>query len=317
MNDEEMRKALRSLRDAPRIPKERREAAFEQIRSEWKAGLAERASSHAEAPRRRWMWASAASVLVVLFASLFLWVSPDAETPRVRVATIALVHGDGAFRHNEPIYASQVIETGAATLSVKLASGLVVRAAPDSKLTFSDGSHLELKSGRIFVDSNAAKQNDPLIVQTTLGDIKHLGTQYLVEHDGKRLNVAVREGVIALQDSPERHAIAKAAAGEQLSVSAIAPQTIERATISTADERWDWIETVPSPLDIDGIRLGKFLQWYERETGRRIVLRNADPDTRLNGSIAGLTPDDALMAIAAAVELEVTQQDEAVLISKP
>jgi ferric-dicitrate binding protein FerR (iron transport regulator) len=156
-----------------------------------------------------------------------------------------------------------------------------------------------------------------LLVKTALGDIQHLGTQYLVDYDQERLNVAVREGVIALQKSEEYRSRATATAGEQLSVNVANPQVIERTSVSAADKRWSWIETVPSPIDIDGVSLGAFLAWYERETGHRVILQNADPDIRLNGSVSGLTPDDALAAIAIAVELDVTHLDSEVLISKP
>jgi ferric-dicitrate binding protein FerR (iron transport regulator) len=317
MNDEDIRKVLRPLRDAPRVPTDRREAAFERIRSEWKAGLSEQQSITTEKPGRRWGLATAASVLLVLFSGVLFWVSRDAEGSRTQVATISAVYGDGSFSHDEPIYDQQTINTGAATLSLRLASGLVVRAAPNSELIFNDESHLRLNKGRIFVDSNPATRNNTLLVKTALGDIQHLGTQYLVDYDQERLNVAVREGVIALQKSEEHRSRATATAGEQLSVNVANPQVIERTSVSAADERWSWIETVPSPIDIDGVSLGAFLAWYERETGHRVILQNADPDIRLNGSVSGLTPDDALAAIAIAVELDVTHLDSEVLVSKP
>lgn len=316
MNDEEMKSTLRPLRET-RLPAERREAAFERIRSEWQAGLAEKQSVQAPSRNRRWWLASAASVLVVLFSGLGVWVSQNSDEAAIQVATISAVHGDSPLRIDAPIYSQQAISTGSGTLSIKLTSGLVVRAAPQSELTFNDASHLNLEKGRLFVDSDAAKANDPLIIATALGNIRHLGTQYFVEYDRERLAVAVREGVIALQKPSAVKPVATAAAGEQLRVSINAPETIARARIAATDERWKWIEVVPSPIDIDGVQLAAFLEWYQRETGRRVTLQNADPETRLNGSITGLTPDEALAAIAVAVELQVVTQDDAVLVSKP
>lgn len=316
MNDEDIKNALRPLRET-RLSADRREVAFDRIRSEWQAGLAEKKRVRSPSRGRRWLLAGAASVLVALFSGIGFWVSQNAEDPAIQVATISAVRGDGPFRIDTPIYGKQAISTGSTTLSVKLASGLVVRAAPGSKLTFDDASHLNLEKGQLFVDSNAAKGNDSLIIETTLGNIRHLGTQYLVEYDRDRLAVAVREGVIALQKPSQAKPIATAAVGEQLSVAAIAPDTIERARVSATDERWKWIEVVPSPIDIDGLRLDSFIQWYQRETGRRVTLQNADPDTRLNGSVIGLTPDEALAAIAVAVELQVAYENDTVLINKP
>jgi ferric-dicitrate binding protein FerR (iron transport regulator) len=157
---------------------------------------------------------------------------------------------------------------------------------------------------------------DPLIVRTVLGDVRHLGTQYLASFERGELEVAVREGVVALQGTQAAEPRATAAAGEQLRLSAAAPQRIERGVVAAADARWDWIETVPAPLDIEGLSLDRFLQWYGRETGREVSLDGIDPQTRLHGSVAGLMPEDALDAIAAAVELEVIREDDGVVVRR-
>jgi len=317
MNDEEMKNALQSLRDRPRVSADRREAAFERVRSEWQAALATQPTIPARTPTRRWALGLAASVMIVLFSGVFFWMSRDTASSHTQIATVLAVHGGNAFRIDDRIYDQQSIKTGPTTLSMRMASGLVVRAAPNSELRFSDEGHLQLEQGRIFVDSNPRESNAPLLVETELGAIRHLGTQYLVEYDRERLNVAVREGVIALQKPAETRTSTTAAAGEQLIVTANAPQAIERSRISATDARWGWVETVASPIDIDGMTLGAFLQWYERETGHRVTLGNADANTRLSGSITGLTPDDALAAIAVAVELTVAQKDGEVVVSKP
>ncbi|MBM4192679.1 MAG: hypothetical protein FJ196_06460 [Gammaproteobacteria bacterium] len=315
MNDEEMEKTLRALRDRPGVPKERREAAFERVRAEWQAGLASRESGRNAAPRRRWMLAAAASVLIVAFSGLSLWVYRDSP-PRVVVATVTAVHGDGSLRVDDLVHAEQRIKSGATTLSMTLASGLVVRVAPDSALTFIEADRFELERGRIFIDSNPARSKDPLLVKTALGEVSHVGTRYFVEYDQKRLSVAVREGMIALQQADDFRSRATATAGEQLNLSSSRPERVERTTVSAADTRWRWIEMVPSPLDIDGLSLGVFLEWYEQETGRRVTLRDASPETTLSGNIAGLSPDDALDAIALAVELDVNRGSESVVIGK-
>jgi ferric-dicitrate binding protein FerR (iron transport regulator) len=315
MNDEEMEKSLRSLKDLPRVSEERREAAFERVRAEWQAGLATRAAASKVAPRRRWPLAAAASVLIASLSGLSLWLSQD--SPRSAIAMISAVNGEGALRVDDVVHADQLIESGSSTLAIKLSSGLVVRVAPDSALTFGDTARLALERGRIFVDSNPAQTKAPLLVQTALGEVRHIGTRYLVEYDRRELQIAVREGMIALQRSDGSPLNPTAEAGEQLTVSSSAPTEIERTAVSVSDARWRWIERVPSPLDIDGQPLSVFLQWYEQETGRRVTLRGVSPQTTLNGNIAGLPPDDALDAIALAVELEVDRENESVLLRMP
>lgn len=315
MNDEEMEKSLRSLKDLPRVSEERREAAFERVRAEWQAGLATRTSAPKIAPRRRWQLAAAASVLIASFSGLSLWLSQD--SPRTAIATITAVNGEGALRIDDVVHTDQLIESGSSTLAITLSSGLVVRVAPDSALTFDDAARLELEQGRIFVDSNHAQREAPLLVQTALGEVRHIGTRYLVDYDRQKLQIAVREGMIALQRSDRSPLNVTAKSGEQLTVSSGTPTEIERTAVSVADARWHWIERVPSPLDIDGQSLSVFLQWYEQETGRRVNLRGIAPETTLTGDIAGLSPDDALDAIALAVELEVDRGNESVLLRMP
>jgi len=315
MNDEEMEKSLRSLKDLPRVSKERREVAFERVRAEWQAGLATRAAASKVTPRRRWPLAAAASVLIASLAGLSFWLSQD--PPVTAIATVTAVNGEGALRVDDVVHADQLIESGSSTLAIKLSSGLVVRVAPDSALTFSDAARLALERGKIFVDSNPAQTKAPLLVQTALGEVRHIGTRYLVQYDRRELQIAVREGMIALQRSDGSPLNVTAEAGEQLTVSSSAPTEIERTAVSVSDVRWRWIERVPSPIDIDGQPLSVFLQWYEQETGRQVTLRGVSPQTTLNGNIAGLPPDDALDAIALAVELEVDRENESVLLRMP
>jgi ferric-dicitrate binding protein FerR (iron transport regulator) len=315
MNDEEMEQALRPLRGLPGVPPERRAAAFERVRAEWQAELATRQIA-AEGPRRsRRLFALAASVLLVLFAGVMIRFGGTPTSP-AQVATVSAVHGNGPFRIADPVLSGQRIETGTSTLAATLPSGLVVRLAPGSTLAFTDRGHLELEHGRVFVDSGTARTPDPLIVRTALGDIRHLGTQYLVDIDGGRLAVAVREGVIALQRPRETTPLATAAAGEQLTVSTATAAGIERGAVAAHDASWRWIEAVPAALDVEGLSLTAFMQWYRRETGRTVKLENIDPDTRLHGSIAGLTPDDALDAIAVAVEFQVLRENGSVVVRR-
>ncbi len=135
MNDDDIQKALRPLRDAPRVAKDRREAAFERVRSEWKVGLTEKQTASTPQPARRWALAAAASVLLVLFSGVLFWVSRDSDGPRLQIAMISAIYGEGSFRNDDPIYDRQAINTGSATLSMRLTSGLVVRAAPPFRIS--------------------------------------------------------------------------------------------------------------------------------------------------------------------------------------
>ena len=312
MNEEEIIKALRPLKDAPRVPSDRREAAYARVQEAWQAGLAEAPPAQAPAAeqvflgtvRRRGLFAVAASVVMGLAVGLGLW-STRGTAPASIVARVTAVQGVSALKVGDALTVDSRIVTGEATVALALPSGLSVRLAPASESVFESAERLRLDRGRVYVDSGSGAAGDPWVVETGLGEVRHLGTQYLVTIGTDGLAVAVREGRIALQPARGGTAQTTAIAGERLRVAADAPGQILRTALSPTDAQWDWIESVPTSLEVEGLTLGEFLVWYRRETAQAVTLDGVDAATRLHGSIAGLTPDEALEAIAAATDLVV------------
>ena len=312
MNEEEIIKALRPLKDAPRVPSDRREAAYARVQEAWQAGLAEAPPAQAPAAeqvflgtvRRRGLFAVAASVVMGLAVGLGLW-STRGTAPASIVARVTAVQGVSALKVGDTLTADSRIVTGEATVALALPSGLSVRLAPASESVFESAERLRLDRGRVYVDSGSGAAGDPWVVETGLGEVRHLGTQYLVTIGTDGLAVAVREGRIALQPARGGTAQTTAIAGERLRVAADAPGQILRTALSPTDAQWDWIESVPTSLEVEGLTLGEFLVWYRRETAQAVTLDGVDAATRLHGSIAGLTPDEALEAIAAATDLDI------------
>ena len=312
MNEEEIIKALRPLKDAPRVPSDRREAAYARVQEAWQAGLAEAPPAQAPAAeqvflgtvRRRGLFAVAASVVMGLAVGLGLW-STRGTAPASIVARVTAVQGVSTLKVGDALTVDSRIVTGEATVALALPSGLSVRLAPASESVFESAERLRLDRGRVYVDSGSGAAGDPWVVETGLGEVRHLGTQYLVTIGTDGLAVAVREGRIALQPARGGTAQTTAIAGERLRVAADAPGQILRTALSPTDAQWDWIESVPTSLEVEGLTLGEFLVWYRRETAQAVTLDGVDAATRLHGSIAGLTPDEALEAIAAATDLDV------------
>ena len=312
MNEEEIIKALRPLKDAPRVPSDRREAAYARVQEAWQAGLAEAPPAQAPAAeqvflgtvRRRGLFAVAASVVMGLAVGLGLW-STRGTAPASIVARVTAVQGVSTLKVGDALTVDSRIVTGEATVALALPSGLSVRLAPASESVFESAERLRLDRGRVYVDSGSGAAGDPWVVETGLGEVRHLGTQYLVTIGTDGLAVAVREGRIALQPARGGTAQTTAIAGERLRVAADAPGQILRTALSPTDAQWDWIESVPTSLEVEGLTLGEFLVWYRRETAQAVTLDGVDAATRLHGSIAGLTPDEALEAIAAATDLDI------------
>ena len=122
------------------------------------------------------------------------------------------------------------------------------------------------------------------------GDVRHLGTQYVASvHDGV-LQVAVREGSIAI-DRGQVPVVARA--GESLAVRQ--DGSVARAQVDSHGQAWHWAAAVAPEFTIEGRSLDEFLAWAGRETGRKIVYTSADAareaeQTQLKGSTSGLSP---------------------------
>jgi hypothetical protein len=112
------------------------------------------------------------------------------------------------------------------------------------------------------------------------------------------VQVRVRDGAVEWRSNDGD--VARSASGEQLTITN--DGRVEREPMPAYGAAWDWAaETAPS-IDIEGMRLAQFLAWAARETGREVVY--ASPQTEaevagivVHGSIAGLTPAEALDAV--------------------
>ncbi len=136
------------------------------------------------------------------------------------------------------------------------------------------------------------------VISTALGQVRHLGTQYMAGLDrGGGLAVAVREGSVAVEGGREPLV---ARAGESLSVGR--DGRVARGTVATQDEQWAWAQSIVPGFAIDGRSLDEFLGWAARETGRQLVYSSADAAReaeriKLKGSVSGLPPEAAVAAV--------------------
>ena len=150
-----------------------------------------------------------------------------------------------------------------------------------------------LGRGEVIADSRT------FVVKTSAGEVRHLGTQYAVRTAGPAVQVSVREGLVAIDRGSDR---VIGSAGEQLSLSPGA--AVVRTRLPIHDAQWAWIQTITPPFAIENRSLDEFLTWAARQTGRRLVYAsrtaaNEAESVRLKGSVAGLAPDAAVLAVGA------------------
>jgi ferric-dicitrate binding protein FerR (iron transport regulator) len=284
------------------------------VESEWRMLVAAR-----ERRRTRTVWAVAAGVSVAAFG---LWLARPLFQSEQPVATLARMSGtvelkpDGsrdwtALRPGATVGAGDEIRTaGTGRAAFTLPSGIEVRLDRVTRFVVERVDRARLEQGGLFVDTHDSPghPSGDLVVLTESGSVRHVGTQYLARVEHGELSVAVREGRV-LVDAPAGPIAA--AAGEQIVVTG---DGVANHALSRDAAAWDWLGSIAPPFAIDGRPLSEFLEWAAHETGRRVVYETPDLEHQadgivLRGSVAGLEPNDAIVAVGATTRLSIVVDD--------
>jgi ferric-dicitrate binding protein FerR (iron transport regulator) len=346
-DDADVARVLR-LAAAPMPSPSRRAAAFERVHAEWRAALTDAASAPAGGARpagdpaeivpratRRAAWRNALAAGVAAAAlGVVLWATGATARPATLAIAQAVSGPQATLLGSSPldrlfgrgrglaadaaIRAGDAVATGEGTAALlQVGPGLALRLAPGSRLRFDTAEQVTLLSGQVYVEADTgAGTPAPLTVATAYARVRHVGTRYLVRVLPATLDVAVREGRVQL--SRAATAPVEAGAGERLRLDG-ATGTIARERVAPSGEAWGWLGRIPAPVSIDGATLGRFLEWYTAESGRRVefgaaAMRERAAAIRLRGSVAGLTPDEALDSVAASADLRVERGADRVTI---
>jgi ferric-dicitrate binding protein FerR (iron transport regulator) len=289
------------------------------VEAEWRATLATR-------QRRRHfsVWATAAGVAV---AAVAVWVArPLVQPGHETAASFARVVGDvqqntGNGRWT-PVVAADSIEAGTqlrtgtgGRAAIRLRDGLELRLDSRTLLALEDAQHAALSKGAVYVDSGATTgaPGPEFALETPAGTVRHLGTQYEARVVDGSLRVAVREGRVQI-GSPGGDVLGDA--GEQLTLS---DGQVVRSRVAPTAKDWDWVATITPPFSIEGRSVDAFLAWAGRETGRAVVY--VSPETArqargvvLSGTVDGLTPDEAVVAVLSTTSLRPVVEAEHIRI---
>lgn len=290
----------------PKAPLPTRERVRRAARGQWRAEVARRRRSRMVVRTAAVIGLAAGLVLAFGLAPRVEWI--DADQPAVQVARLGAMTGqvdaatdDGrtsSLRPGDQVSSGVWLETGdESRAALDLVSGGSLRLDRATRIRFDAADSLLLEQGALYFDSaTRSGEAEPLAVQTELGEVRDIGTQFEVR-TGQALRVRVREGRVNLA-SGER--IYEAGAGIELRLSASGE--LSRRTVPIFGPEWDWVLDVARPFALDGRPLDSFLDWVSRETGWELryvdpALAESAPTVRLHGSIAGLRPDEALEAV--------------------
>jgi ferric-dicitrate binding protein FerR (iron transport regulator) len=280
------------------------------VEAEWRRTI------DARQQRRRFpAWAIAAGFAV---AAVGAWLArplylPEAATVATLTRVVGEVEassGDGQWQrlaNGTGVKSGDILRTGSdGRVAIELSSGVQLRLDTGTQLALNDVDEAALARGAVYVDSGAGTGTPAaqFVLDTPAGDVRHLGTQYEARLDGSALQVGVREGRVEVSGV---HGAAIAEAGEVLAVSGTGQVT--RGALAPNASAWDWVQGITPPFSIEGRTVDEFLAWAGRETGRTVEYASPDValqarSVTLNGTVEGLPPERALVAVLSTTSLE-------------
>ncbi|HEY7753662.1 MAG TPA: FecR family protein [Steroidobacteraceae bacterium] len=321
MQDHDIEKVLKAAGPRERPPVEIERAMRENLRQEWRSVVAER-----HGRQRRVALALAAGVMATAIGAWL--VVPNFTAPAQAVGTVALTTGglhakSGRFGSWEravpgaPVMTGQTLATEPTGRgAITLAGGISARLDQATRIGVAAADRLVIERGAVYVDAGAdAAAAAPLEIVTAAGSVRHVGTQYEVRVLEGGVRVRVREGTVEWRTGSGPATSGRA--GEQLTIS---DSRIERGRVEPHDQAWDWVAAAAPGIDVEGMSLTGFLDWAARELGRRVefttpeVAREAAAVV-LHGSVAGLSPPEALQAVLATTRMQASLTDGLIVVA--
>lgn len=250
----------------------------------------------------------AAAAVAVAFTLRFSDVSAQPIGMVARVDGVPQVTDDSGdtwrpVTVGEELLEGVLLRTDAGTRVALTLADVSLRLDAGSLVRLQSASRMSLDHGAVYVDAKLPGA-EALVVETSYGSVRHIGTQYEVRTTRGGLEVSIREGRVEVARANDKFT---AGAGEQLVVSVEGEP--ERRVLAQQDPRWQWAVSIAPVFDIERQPLSQFLEWAAREMGKTVVYESADVRARagqliLRGSVSNLPPSQALAAVLATTPFE-------------
>lgn len=330
-DDETMQRLLRLAGPRAPVPGDIEERVYERVRREWEVSSRQPESGrvyskvHREWQRRnsrrrfrRWAY-PAALAATLLLAVAVVTQSPPPAPPPAAIGEVVRVSGNGSSAApGDRIHVGDRLSTAAGQrLSLSLQDAESLRLDENTMLVVDAADRFTLLQGRIYADTgDFIYRKHAIVVDTSLGSVADVGTQFAVAVGQDSLDVAVREGRVDVsRDSTEFVAVA----GERLRLEGNDEATIDR--LAPHDAFWDWAAAIAPTFDIENESLLEFLRWAARETGRELEfedneLRLSAMRTDLHGSVADFEPLEAVESVLATTKFGYRIEPARIVISR-
>lgn len=321
-DDETMAKLLRLAGPRSPIPEDVESRVYDRVHDEWRASSEQPESTRVYAQVHRqwkkskprlgiWRWAMPFAVAATVIMAIAVVMQPPPPVPTyVPVGSIARVVSDDSVGMlpavGDLIYPGERLTTGPGQrMSLLLSNAESLRLDEKTTLVVHSKDEFRLVRGRVYADTgDFMYRNRGLVIDTSMGSVTDVGTQFSVGAADDVIDVAVREGRVDVNRDSEQHI---AVAGERLQIHRNDGATVD--ALATHDPFWDWATSLAPEFDIENKSLLDFLRWAARETGRELVfdsneLRMSAMRTDLHGSVSDFEPLEAVQSVLATTKLK-------------
>ena len=272
-NDELLEEIFEHATLRPRPAAEARDRAFATLHAEWRQLTGRR-----RVRRNNIRWGLAAGVAVAAIIGFGRFQSDELPT-KPSVAQVARLTGSDVQSNGMGISsndsgatlkAGDTLMTGAESrVALTWLAGGSLRLDENTTLAFVSTDTVRMIKGSAYFDSRPfdemATRPVHISIQTALGTVTHIGTQFLTKVMEDGLTVSVREGEIRFHGADTSLSVY---ADEELTVSSDGSRTTR--PIEPYDETWQWAAEIAPERLLDGRTIDEFLSWVGRETGRRV-----------------------------------------------
>jgi ferric-dicitrate binding protein FerR (iron transport regulator) len=310
------------------VPGDVEARVYEQVRREWEATNPRPGEERVYAEvRREWRRSGRRGRLLLPLAfaataivAVGLWLRPIPDSP-LAPAVAAHVErriGGAAVAGGEFHVGDRARTARGEGLSLRLADGQSLRLDENTAVTFLATNRIALDEGRLYADSGDHVYRDHgLVVETALGQVRDVGTQFAVATEAGVLRIAVREGRVDVEHAAHT---AIAVAGERLQITGGSPTPVVEK-LAPYDPWWDWTAALAPTFDVTDRSVLDVLRWAARETGRELVfeddeLRLAAMRIDLHGPVADFQPLEAAESVLATTRFRYRIEAERIVIER-
>lgn len=210
------------------------------------------------------------------------------------------------------------IETGSDTLiSVLWHTSGSLRVGASSELDLVGEERVDLRRGNLYFDSKMhdLTSSSKIEVETPLGVIRNVGTQFVVQVANSDLIIGVREGEVKFRGGPHDFTIYQ---GQSAHIDS--SYGIEILPLDGSSKFWGWPAEVAPKFHADGKILLDVIYWIGRETGRKIefesnAARRLAASHELRG-MGDIEHTQAIPILTAATNLYFEVSDRVILVKQ-